>query len=66
MNHSILRHFRFKISKTTFQISELKVQCYHRPAVAKGRVFFEGTWTLTVFPFDTVALLIQTSDRAST
>lgn len=42
MNHSILRHFKFKILKTTFQISELKVQCYHRRAVAKGRILLQG------------------------
>ena len=40
MNHSNLRHF--KIWKTKFQISELKVQCYIRSAVAKERIFLKG------------------------
>ena len=49
MTHNILRYFKFKILKITFRISNLKIQCYSRSSVAKGKNFFKGTWILTFF-----------------
>ena len=63
MNHSILRHF--KIWKTTFQISELKVQGYGRSAEVNERIFLKGHGH-SLSSFDMVTLLIKTSDCACT